>query len=139
MLSQHFHANQGHSDLRKIAVFRWAFATEYNELKKNILNNACKVIELGLCQKLCRCKTTEWFFKLPNNLFFYRNNGLKWVKLWMPFRKNKTLLKFQILGFPFLCQEQLAYHNTSAAAEVTSNSIKYCYSNFCLSLSKSDF
>ena len=34
VLIQHFYANQGHYNLRKIAVFRWGFATEFNELKK---------------------------------------------------------------------------------------------------------
>ena len=51
--SQYFYPNQGHSDLRKIAVFRRAFATEFNELKKNVfLNNVCKVIKLGLCLEI---------------------------------------------------------------------------------------
>ena len=36
VLSQHFYENQGHSDLRKTAVFRWAFETEFEKLTKNL-------------------------------------------------------------------------------------------------------
>ena len=47
--------------MRKIAVFRLALATKYNELKKNILNNVCKVIKLGLCQKYVDAKQSNGF------------------------------------------------------------------------------
>ena len=35
VLSQHFYAYQGDCDSRKMVVFPWAFASEFNELKKS--------------------------------------------------------------------------------------------------------
>ena len=63
VLNQHFFANQGHSDLREIAVFRWAFATEFNEFKKKLfLNNVCEVIKLGLCLKITSIQNNRLVF-----------------------------------------------------------------------------
>ena len=63
VLSQHFYANQGHSHLRKIAVFRWAFATEFDKLKKNFLINVCKVIKLGLYLKITSIQNNRLVFQ----------------------------------------------------------------------------
>ena len=62
VVSQHFYANQGHSDLKKIVVFRWGIATEFNELKKHFLNNVCKVIKLGLCLKITSIRNNRLVF-----------------------------------------------------------------------------
>ena len=58
MLSQHFYANQNHSDMRKMAV-----ATEFNEVKKIFLNNVCKVIKLGLCLKILSIQNNRLVFQ----------------------------------------------------------------------------
>ena len=63
LVSQHFYANQGHSDLRKIAIFRWTFATEFNELKKFVLKNVCEVIKLGLCLKITSIRYNRMAFQ----------------------------------------------------------------------------